>query len=113
MSRSPAPGAASDSTLSTADKGVLNAALKESRYQVSPAPSPILVAEDNVDHALLIRKTFEAVHIANPLHVVRDGDAAITLLAPRIPVTGEHEFPTPVLVLLDVHLPRNVLRLSS
>jgi CheY-like chemotaxis protein len=61
---------------------------------------PILVIEDNIVDAELVRRAFERRHIANPIEVVEDGAAAIEQI---------HEWeagkPSPVLILLDLQLP--------
>lgn len=65
-------------------------------------PAEILLVEDNPGDVRLAREAFEDGRIANDLHVVRDGQAALDFLYQR----GAHEdAPRPQLVLLDLNLP--------
>jgi CheY-like chemotaxis protein len=67
---------------------------------------PILLVEDNKDDVLFIKRAMEKAGITNPLHVASDGKEAIEYLekiAADSTVTGP---PSPVLVLLDLQLPR-------
>ena len=66
----------------------------------------ILVVEDNVTDVMLIRRAFSKAHIANPLQVVGDGDAAVEYLAGRGEFANRDQFPLPALMLLDLKLPR-------
>ena len=72
-----------------------------------PAPDdPVLLVEDNPNDVLLLRRAFTKTGISNPLVVVDDGEKAVRYLA------GEGEFadrtahPLPLLILLDLKLPR-------
>ena len=58
----------------------------------------ILLVEDSLEEALLLRKAFAAAAILNPLHTVGDSDAMAAWLA------GGN--PPPSLILLDLGLPR-------
>jgi CheY-like chemotaxis protein len=40
------------------------------------AMQTIVVVEDNTDNVTLLRRAFQRAAIANPLHVVGDGEAA-------------------------------------
>jgi CheY-like chemotaxis protein len=66
----------------------------------------ILLVEDREDDVLLIKKSFERAHLTNPVQVARDGDEAIAYLS------GEGEFgnradnPLPILILLDLKMPK-------
>lgn len=62
----------------------------------------ILLVEDNPGDVRLIKEVFKEVSLANPLHVVTDGEEAIDFVRQR----GEHtDAPRPDLVLLDWNLP--------
>jgi len=61
----------------------------------------ILHVEDNPDDVMLMNLAFNRAGIGAQLHVVNDGDEAITALE-KIPFNGG----PPVCVLLDVKLPR-------
>jgi CheY-like chemotaxis protein len=63
----------------------------------------VLLVEDDPGDVLMTREAFGDNKIANRLHVVNDGDAALDFLHKR----GEFaDAPTPDLVLLDLNLPR-------
>lgn len=75
--------------------------------------SPILLAEDNRDDALLTRRAFAQNGIANRIVVAEDGERALAALLPEAclhpPGAEPPTLPpalTPALVLLDVNLPR-------
>lgn len=66
----------------------------------------VLLVEDDPDDVLLTRRAFAKAHFPIPLHVVSDGEGAIDYLSGA----GEHadrdRFPLPLLLLLDLKLPR-------
>lgn len=66
----------------------------------------ILLVEDNESHALLVRRAFAKAQIANPLQVVGDGDKAVEYLAGTGAYADRERYPLPVLMLLDLKLPR-------
>jgi len=66
----------------------------------------ILLAEDDDDHVLLVRRAFKSAHLINPLHVVRDGEEAIAYLQGEGPYINRAEYPLPALLLLDLKMPR-------
>lgn len=67
---------------------------------------PILIVEDNAADVMLMRRAFEKVRLANPLQVVTHGDAAVDYLAGQGMYADRQRFPLPVLILLDLKLPR-------
>jgi CheY-like chemotaxis protein len=67
--------------------------------------SVILVVEDREDDILLIRRAFEWASVPNPTQVVRDGEA-IAYLIGEGKYANRDEYPLPILVLLDLKLPR-------
>jgi CheY-like chemotaxis protein len=67
---------------------------------------PILLVEDNSTDVLLIRRAFEKAKLANPLKVVSDGDAVVEYLSGEGAYADRKHFPLPVLILLDLKLPR-------
>ena len=71
-----------------------------------PDISVILVVEDREDDILLMRKAFQKASLTNPIHIVRDGEEAIAYLIGEGKYANRDEFPLPVLVLLDLKLPR-------
>ena len=67
--------------------------------------SPILVVEDDENHAFFIRRAFEQAGLLNPTHFVQDGDQALAYLAGEGPYANRDEFPLPSLMLLDLKMP--------
>ena len=66
----------------------------------------ILLAEDDEDHARLIRMAFKKSGLVNPLHIVSDGEQAIAYLQGEGPYANREEYPLPILLLLDLKMPR-------
>jgi CheY-like chemotaxis protein len=66
----------------------------------------ILVAEDREDDIYLILRAFERAQVLNPIHVVRDGEEAITYLKGEGKFANRAEYPLPELLLLDLKMPR-------
>lgn len=66
----------------------------------------ILLVEDDPNDVLLIRRAFRKANLANPLQVVGDGEQAEAYLSGRGPYADRERHPLPVLVLLDLKLPR-------
>ncbi len=72
----------------------------------SAAAHTILLVEDDPNDVILIRRGFAKANLANPLEVVGDGEAAVAYLAGAEPYVDRQRHPVPVLVLLDLKLPR-------
>ncbi|BAT52545.1 CheY-like response regulator receiver domain protein [Nostoc sp. NIES-3756] len=70
------------------------------------AETTVLLVEDNPSDILLIQRAFRKVGITNPLQIVNDGDAAVLYLSGEEPYSDRHLYPLPVLILLDLKLPR-------
>ena len=66
----------------------------------------ILVAEDDEDYVVLIRQVFAKAHIPNPIHVVWNGEEAISYLKGQGKYSNREEFPLPDIFLLDLKMPR-------
>ncbi len=66
----------------------------------------ILLAEDEEDYVLLIRRAFSQAKIPNPLHVVWNGQEAIAYLKGEGKYSNREEYPLPELFLLDLKMPR-------
>jgi two-component system response regulator len=63
----------------------------------------ILLVEDNPDHVELILRTLRGNNLLNQVHVVTNGEEALDFLYRR----GKYsDAPRPVLILLDIKLPR-------
>lgn len=66
----------------------------------------ILLVEDEPVDVLTIRRALEKAQIGNALQVVGDGDAAVAYLASEPPYADRAAHPFPVVMLLDLKLPR-------
>jgi two-component system response regulator len=66
-------------------------------------PIEILMVEDNPGDVRLTQEALKDAKIANTLHVVEDGVAALDFLYQR---DGYDKAPRPDLILLDLNLPR-------
>ena len=67
---------------------------------------PILLVEDSPDDALLIQRAFRKANLANSIQLVRDGEEAVAYLKGDPPFSDRSQYPLPVLMLLDLKLPR-------
>lgn len=63
----------------------------------------VLLAEDNMDHAFLMREAFEETGLRVELHQVESGDRCLAFLRRQPPY---QDAPRPDLLLLDIHMPR-------
>ncbi|MBD2567093.1 response regulator [Anabaena lutea] len=68
--------------------------------------STILLVDDNNNEVFLIERAFRKANIANQLKVVGDGEAAIHYLLGKGDYSDRHVYPFPMLMLLDLKLPR-------
>ncbi len=66
----------------------------------------VLLVEDNPDDAFLITRAFKKAKLANPLFVVGDGEEAVAYLAGEGRFADRGAYPFPVLMLLDLKLPK-------
>ena len=67
---------------------------------------PVLLVEDDPEDVEITERAFKKARIANPLHVVRDGEEAMEFLGHSGRYSDPEEAPRPGLVLLDLNLPR-------
>jgi CheY-like chemotaxis protein len=65
----------------------------------------ILLVEDNPNDVELTLHAFEQHHLANRVHVARDGQEALDYLA-DVEGAGNGTYPRPKVVLLDLKLPK-------
>jgi CheY-like chemotaxis protein len=68
--------------------------------------SVILLVEDNPDDVLLTQRAFKKSNISNRLVVAKDGVEALDYLFRTGSYEGSEDNETPVVVLLDLKLPR-------
>jgi CheY-like chemotaxis protein len=74
---------------------------------MSGEPLPvILIVEDSPDDATLIQRAFRKTNLMNPVRLVQDGEEAIDYLKGTGAFADRDRFPLPVLLLLDIQLPR-------
>ncbi len=66
----------------------------------------ILVVEDDPNDVLLIQRAFGKARILNPVRTVSHGDEAVAYLSGAGAFADREAYPFPVLVLLDLKLPR-------
>ncbi len=66
----------------------------------------ILIVEDEPVNVLMIRRALAKARVANPVQVVEDGDAAVAYLSGAGDYADREQFPLPMLILLDLKLPR-------
>ncbi len=69
-------------------------------------PHTVLLAEDNSTDALMVQRAFRKANLTTPVQVVEDGDKAVAYLAGEGPYADREKHPAPVLLLLDLKLPR-------
>ena len=63
----------------------------------------LLMAEDDPEDQMLVRKAFAQAHLANDFMIVNDGEALMDYLYRRSPYEEAHR---PDLILLDLNMPR-------
>lgn len=73
---------------------------------MSLANPPILLVEDEENDVMLLQRAFRRSGMVNPLQVVRHGDDAVAYLEGTGEFADRAKYPLPVLVLLDLKLPR-------
>ena len=67
---------------------------------------PILLVEDEENDVMLLQRAFRRAGMANPVQVVRHGDDAVAFIEGTGELADRVRYPLPVLVLLDLKLPR-------
>lgn len=73
---------------------------------MSKEQDTILLVEDNHKDVLLLQRALRKANILNPVQVVNDGDAAVMYLSGQESYGDRTRYPLPVLILLDLKLPR-------
>ena len=73
---------------------------------VQDGPPTILLVEDNLSHAELVKRTLEAHPIVHRLYHVGDGEAALAYLFRQGKYADPATSPRPNVVLLDLRLPK-------
>src|SRR5512136_803390 len=70
-----------------------------------PNLSPVLLAEDNANDVVLLRRAFAENKALNPVQAVGNGEEAIRYLAGEGNYSDRTAFPFPALFLLDLKMP--------
>ena len=65
----------------------------------------ILLAEDNQDDVILMKRALQRAGLMNPIHVVEDGSEAIDYLKGAVDAKSSG-YPIPLLICLDINMPR-------
>jgi two-component system response regulator len=73
---------------------------------MTDAQKTILLVEDSPDDATLTLRAFRRSHVMNPIKVVWDGIEALDFLFGRALYADRAEAPLPVIVILDLKLPK-------
>ena len=73
---------------------------------MATTPRTILLCEDNEDDVMLFRRALKAARLSNTLQVARDGEIAIDYLTGSGSFVDREEFPLPILVFVDLKMPR-------
>jgi CheY-like chemotaxis protein len=68
--------------------------------------STVLLVEDDPNDVVLTQRAFDRAGFANPLQIVGDGEQAIAYLSGAASYADRGRFPLPILLLLDLKLPR-------
>jgi CheY-like chemotaxis protein len=66
----------------------------------------VLIAEDNDNDVVMLRRAFRQLGHTGPVQFVRDGEEAIAYLAGGGVFARRREFPLPDFILLDLKMPR-------
>lgn len=69
-------------------------------------PVLVMLVEDNVDHAELVRRTLAEHRVVNQIKHLTDGQSALDYLFRRGEYADEASSPRPHVILLDLRLPR-------
>lgn len=69
-------------------------------------PFVVLMAEDNEHDIVATRRAWKKNNIANPLHIVRDGEECLDYLHRRGKYSEPGSAPRPGILLLDIKMPK-------
>lgn len=67
---------------------------------------PVLLVEDDYNDVLLIKRAFRQAKVEPPMSIVNDGDKAVAYLSRQGKYADCQQYPFPLLILLDLKLPR-------
>lgn len=80
--------------------------MTKSELSTSSEPILVLLAEDDMAHAEIVRRNLANCHVANHIVHVLDGQEAIDYLRSGKPSSKASESHRPHLILLDLRMPR-------
>ncbi|HET7921653.1 MAG TPA: response regulator [Gammaproteobacteria bacterium] len=66
----------------------------------------ILLAEDDENDVMLIKRAFSKSHVINPIACVENGEQAVAYLSGQGEYADREKHPLPFMMLLDLKLPR-------
>jgi CheY-like chemotaxis protein len=66
----------------------------------------ILLVEDSEDDVFIMQTAWRKAEVPNPLHVVSDGDEAVSYLGGAGPYADREKHPLPVVIFLDLNMPK-------
>jgi CheY-like chemotaxis protein len=66
----------------------------------------ILLVEDDPNDILFVQRAFKQANIKTSIHIVNDGDTAVSYLSGTGDYNNRDLYPLPTLILLDLKLPR-------
>jgi CheY-like chemotaxis protein len=73
---------------------------------VSVTQYSVLIVEDDPNDVMLIQRAFKKANLVNPVHHVGDGEQAVAYLEGQGEYADRGRYPLPVMMLLDLKLPR-------
>ena len=73
---------------------------------MSAVPGTVLLVENDSNDVLLMQRAFRRAQVVNPVQVADDGEDAISYLSGQGPYADRTRFPLPILIVLDLKLPR-------
>jgi len=73
---------------------------------IESGAADILLVEDSPDDVELTLRALRRAHIANRIHIARDGEEALTFLLGNADTPPRREDEMPAVILLDVNLPK-------
>jgi CheY-like chemotaxis protein len=71
-----------------------------------PVKPMVLIAEDDVNDAVLLQRTLKKLGLITQVHIVRDGAEAIEYLEGHSKYTDRSIYPFPTIIITDLKMPR-------
>ena len=75
-------------------------------FMVARSEPVILVAEDDDNDVIMLRRAFDQLAISAPLQFVSNGEEAIAYLEGSGKFSNRQEYPLPDIILMDLKMPR-------